>query len=439
MSFSYEAYEILAEGKTKIIRRAPDDEKLAILEAKDDITAGDGAKHDVIAGKAELATRTTSNIFRLLAASGVPVAFREQLDPVRFLAEHCKMLPYEVVVRREAHGSYLKRHPHIKKGHVFPRLLVEFFLKTKDKVWEGRPLPKDDPYIDFGVGWFPMHLYRPDVPTWQEGACISTLEEFSGHEDRHELFPAMSRIACQTFLVLEKAWQLVGCDFLDFKVEFGLNADGQLVLADVLDNDSWRLLQDGHHLDKQLYRDGAPLTVVAERYRQVAELTERFMLPRQLIILWRGSKKDDLKAFHEAMAPFGFQEIDTFPGQGRLAVITCSAHKQPVRTYRELAWLVQHIPDAVVITYVGGSNGLGPTLAANTTVPVITVPASIKDFPDDIWSSLRMPSDVPVMTILEPKSAVLAALQILAMRNPKLYAMLRMQQEERLTNVVELE
>ncbi len=437
---TYTRGDVLDEGKTKIVFESVGDPGLCILEAKDDITAGDGAKHDVIAGKAELATRTTSNVFRLLAASGVPVAFREQIDAVRFHAEKCTMLPYEVVVRREAHGSYLMRHPQLEQGHIFPRLLVEFFLKTKDKVWEERPLPKDDPYIDFGVGWFPAHLHRPDVPTWQDGAYIFTLDEFPGRENRSELFPAMSRIARHAFLILEKAWQLVGRRLVDFKVEFGFNTEGELLLADVIDNDSWRVIEEGAYIDKQLYRDGTSLDVVSQSYRQVAELTERFALPhRQLIILWRGSEKDDLKAFHEALAPFGFKEVEPFPvTEGRLAVISCSAHKQPVRAYQELAWLVQQVPDAVVIAYVGRSNGLGPTLAANTTVPVITVPASIRDFSGDVWSSLRVPSDVPVMTILEPKSAVIAALQILAMRNPRLYAMLRLQQEERLTNVVEL-
>lgn len=432
---TYARGNILNEGKTKIVFESTGDSDLCILEAKDDITAGDGAKHDLIAGKAELATKTTSNVFRLLEASGVPVAFREQTDAVCFLAEKCLMLPYEVVVRREAHGSYPKRYPHLKNGHLFPRLLVEFFLKTKGKVWEGRPIPKDDPYIDFGVGWFPAHLYRPDMPSWQNEAYIDTLEAFPGCAGRREHFPAMSRIARHTFLVLEKAWQLVGRRLVDFKVEFGFNAEGKLLLADVIDNDSWRVLENGRYIDKQLYREGAPLSEVTERYRQVAELTERFELPTQRIVLWRGSDKDDLKPLIEAIAPYAYFTLDLPPHPGvGIREVTCSAHKQPVRAHQELTWLVQQVPDAVVIAYVGRSNGLGPTLAANTTVPVITVPASAEEFPDDVWSSLRVPSDVPVMTVLEPKNAVLAALQILAMRNPKLYAALRMHQEERLTN-----
>ena len=49
--------------------------------------------------------------------------------------------------RREAHGSYLKRNPHFSKGQLFPQLIVEFFLKTKDKNWKGKSLICDDPLL----------------------------------------------------------------------------------------------------------------------------------------------------------------------------------------------------------------------------------------------------------------------------------------------------
>ena len=73
----------------------------------------------------------------------------------------------------------------------------------------------------------------------------------------------------------------------------------------------------------------------------------------------------------------------------------------------------------------------------SVTVPSgITVPASIKEFPDDLWSSLRAPSKVPVMTVLEPSNAVLAALQILSARNPRLYAHVRAEIEARTVNTI---
>ena len=116
----------------------------------------------------------------------------------------------------------------------------------------------------------------------------------------------------------------------------------------------------------------------------------------------------------------------------------CSMHKSPLEGIAALNEYIRQAPDTVIIAYIGMSNGAGPTLSAHTTVPVITVPANWEKFPEDVWSSLRTPSDVPVMTVLNPKNAVLAGLQILAMRNPGLYAKLRLKQEERFANVVNI-
>ena len=131
---------LVTEGKTKKIYQVTGDSDLVTVISKDDITAGDGAKHDIISDKGRLANRTTCNVFRLLKACGLPVAFEEQDSTSSFIAPKCFMLPYEVVVRREAHGSYLKRNPHFSKGQLFPQLIVELFLKTKDKNWKGMPV-----------------------------------------------------------------------------------------------------------------------------------------------------------------------------------------------------------------------------------------------------------------------------------------------------------
>ncbi len=151
-------------------------------------------------------------------------------------------------------------------------------------------------------------------------------------------------------------------------------------------------------------------------------------MPRQRIILWRGSEKDKTDAFSEALGELA----------DMMTVVTCSVHKEPVNAAGIFHRMVQEIPDTVVIAYIGRSNGAGPTLSAMSTVPVITVPASIKEFPDDLWSSLRAPSAVPVMTVLEPANAVLAALQILSGRNPRLYAKLRGEIENRTVNTIAL-
>lgn len=416
---------LLAEGKTKRIHEARGGAGLVTLVAKDDITAGDGAKHDVIPDKGRLANATTCNVFRLLKACGLPVAFVQQDSARSFIAPACQMLPYEVVVRREAHGSYLKRNPHIARGQLFPQLLVEFYLKTKDKSWKGKPLVSDDPLMLLAKG--EIRLLNPAKPIpGQEPFLVLKESEVFSHADEHDLFPEMRRIAAHAFLVLEKAWQLEGGTLVDLKVEFGFDPKGTLLLADVIDNDSWRVVESGAYIDKQVYRDGGALDDVAAKYRRVAEITCRFQLPRQRIILWRGSESDKTAPFTDALGELA----------DLMSVVTCSVHKQPVTAAATLHRLTQEVPDSVVIAYIGRSNGAGPTLSAITTAPVITVPASAREFPEDVWSSLRAPSKVPVMTVLEPSNAVLAALQILAARNPRLYAHVRGEIESRMTNTI---
>ena len=419
---------LVTEGKTKKIFRINGSDLVSVV-AKDDITAGDGAKHDVIPDKGKLANQTTCNVFRLLKACGLPVAFEEQDSATSFVAPPCTMLPYEVVVRREAHGSALKRSPHFVKGQLFPKLLVEFYLKTKDKNWKGKPLIADDPLMVYEDGGAQIKLFNPAKPILgsEPFLTLQTADVFS-HPEEYKFFPEMRRIARQAFLVLEKAWALEGGTLVDFKVEFGFDAKGNLLLADVIDNDSWRVLENGAYIDKQVYRDGGALDTVAAKYRQVAETTGHFRLPRQRIILWRGSASDKTEAFSEALGDL----------KDMMTVVTCSIHKEPVAGANTLHRMIQEVPDSVVIAHIGRSNGAGPVLSALSQVPVITVPASAKDFPEDVWSSLRAPSNVPVMTVLEPANAVLAALQILSGRNPRVYARVRGEIENRTVNTLTL-
>jgi len=419
---------LVTEGKTKKIFQIKGGADLVAVIAKDDITAGDGAKHDIIPDKGRLANATTSNVFRLLKACGLPVAFVEQDSATSFVAPNCTMLPYEVVVRREAHGSYLKRTPQFAKGQLFPKLVVEFFLKTKDKNWKGKPLIADDPLMA-GPKDGKIELFNPAKPiVGQEPFLVLSEADVFTRPDEAKLYPDMSRIARQAFLVLEKAWQLEGGRLVDFKVEFGFDAKGNLLLADVIDNDSWRVVESGGYIDKQVYRDGGALDDVAAKYARVADITGRFHIPQQRIILWRGSDKDNPDAFTKALGDLA--ELMT--------VVTCSIHKEPVRGAETLYRMLQEVPDSVVIAFIGRSNGAGPVLSALSVAPVITVPATAKEFPEDVWSSLRAPSAVPVMTVLEPSNAVLAALQILSARNPRIYAHVRGEIENRTVNTMRL-
>src|SRR3974390_2235229 len=334
---------LVAEGKTKKIHRIRGSDLVSVV-SKDDLTAGDGAKHDIIPDKGRLATATTCNVFRLLKACGLPVGFIEQDRSTSFLAPQCTMLPYEVVVRREAHGSYLKRNPHIAKGQLFPQLLVEFYLKTKDKNWKGKPLIADDPLMQYEDGGAKIALFNPAKPILgsEPFLVLDTAEVFSRPEE-YKFFPEMHRIVRKAFLILEKAWQLEGGTLVDLKVEFGFDTKGNLLLADVIDNDSWRVIESGTYIDKQVYRDGGALDDVAAKYRRVAEITSRFQLPRQRIILWRGSESDRTDVFSDALGELA----------DLMSVVTCSVHKQPVAAAGILQRLTQEVPDSVVIAYIG--------------------------------------------------------------------------------------
>jgi phosphoribosylaminoimidazole-succinocarboxamide synthase len=242
---------LVTEGKTKKVFQIKDNSGLAAVISKDDITAGDGAKHDIIPDKGKLANATTCNVFRLLKACGLPVAFVEQDSATSFVAPQCTMLPYEVVVRREAHGSYLKRNPHLAKGQLFPHAILEFYLKTKDKNWKGKPLIADDPFMQFTDDAKQIRLFNPAKPLQgQEPFLVLSASEVFSRDDEAKTFPEMRRIARQAFLVLEKAWQLEGGTLVDLKVEFGFDTKGDLLLADVIDNDSWRVIEGGAYIDK---------------------------------------------------------------------------------------------------------------------------------------------------------------------------------------------
>jgi phosphoribosylaminoimidazole carboxylase / phosphoribosylaminoimidazole-succinocarboxamide synthase len=257
----------IAEGKTKTIFTVLNDPELVFLVAKDDLTAGDGAKHDIIVGKGKLANETTCNVFTLLKSNGIPVAYHSKKGARGFLATKCEMLSYEVIVRREARGSYLKRNPELEIGHRFDELLVEFFLKTSGRKWQGKSIPVDDPLMVLKDEV--SYLYLPSVPLCEQ----TPFAEFDGYPPRYE---QMAEIAKKTFMILEQGWDRLGRKLVDFKVEFGYDVNNKLLLADVIDNDSWRLVDNGKYIDKQVYRS---VEEVGGLYEQVAMLSKRLLYP----------------------------------------------------------------------------------------------------------------------------------------------------------------
>ncbi|QBD80240.1 phosphoribosylaminoimidazolesuccinocarboxamide synthase [Ktedonosporobacter rubrisoli] len=238
---------LLAEGKTKQIYANPGDETLAYMVNKDAITAGDGERRNELVGKSRWSTVTTANVFRLLNEAGLATHFVQQIDDTTLLVRRCTMLPVEQVQRRIATGSYLKRNPGINEGTRFEPVLVETFLKDD---------ARHDPQI-----------WEQDIINMGQ----ATAEEIEW----------MAEQGRRVFEVLERAWASVDVTLVDLKIEFGRDQAGKLMVADVIDNDSWRLWPGGDKtrmLDKQVYRNLKNVTAeelqgVADRYALVADLT----------------------------------------------------------------------------------------------------------------------------------------------------------------------
>ena len=262
----------LAEGKTKLIYEVPGSPGEVFIRTTDNITAGDGDKQDILPGKGVLATTTTCNCFRLIEAKGVKTHFVEQVDDQTFRARRLDMFPVELVARRIATGSYLKRRPDVSEDTKFDKLVLEFFDKDD---------ANHDPLIvyDF-VG---SRILRFNAKKPLSAGVIS--ESLMGNPGwlRNITMPQALEFLADTFRTLETAWARQGVLFVDLKIECGFH-QGELVVGDVIDNDSWRIWPGGkkeQQMDKQVYRDmleSTPeaLAELAGKYAWVAEATEKF-------------------------------------------------------------------------------------------------------------------------------------------------------------------
>lgn len=294
---------VVIEGKTKTLVPGPRPGTL-LIQTKDELTGGDAAKRARIEGIAVHKTEQTSNVFGLLERCGIPTSFIERADENSLLCHDCDMLPLELVTRRYAFGSVLKREPRYKTNGAplrFPELVCEMFHKhavvmpplvdtpiqlpegkardlyLRDGVWPEQVYT--DPYIFVDDGSWTLHgakrpFDRSDILMETEPVCT----EF----EREAIFDDLMRAS---FIALEDAWAGIETEFgpvalADIKIEVGRRkSDGQIVVADVIDNDSWRIwpgADPARQLDKQNFRDGSDLGSVSNNYALVAELTRRF-------------------------------------------------------------------------------------------------------------------------------------------------------------------
>jgi phosphoribosylaminoimidazole-succinocarboxamide synthase len=251
----------IARGKTKALYENPGQPHQLVVAQMDNISAGDGARRHQIAGKGRLAAQTTARVFRLLNLCGLPTHYvngGEDDDGNEMVVRRCDMVPLEVVTRGVAAGSFVKRNPSLQRGTLLVPRIVEFFFKDD---------AAHDPLIT------PDEIVARNIASPQEVGV-------------------MTELARLTFDILSHAWRRRDVLLVDLKIEFGRLAggenQGQLVIADVIDNDSWRIWPQGREelmLDKQIYRnlqtiDDFALGRVKQAYERVAELAGTFPVMR---------------------------------------------------------------------------------------------------------------------------------------------------------------
>jgi phosphoribosylaminoimidazole-succinocarboxamide synthase len=297
----------ISEGKTKIIWPMSSSNRVAI-ETKDCLTAGDAAKREYIEGIATQKTAQTCNVFKMLDRAGIPTAFIMEETSRTFWAHKCEMLPLELVARRYAWGSYLKRDESVvstkASPYRFSQIETEIFHKhaiiTPPLVDAPIQLDEEEArrlYLRDGVwadGIYTDPLVIPHKDTWRLYSAKDPLYleewlmEIPAPLTLVEVDFLLEKILIPTFQTLEAAWAGIETtsgpvSLVDLKIEVGRRVcDGSLVVADVIDNDNWRIWPGANpteQLDKQCFREGYCVDSVSENYAIVTSLTERFLEP----------------------------------------------------------------------------------------------------------------------------------------------------------------
>lgn len=213
--------DLLYSGKAKDLFLT-DDENLIIAHYKDQATMLNGARKETIKGKGVLNNQISSFIFTKLNEAGVTTHFVKQLSETEQLNKKVDIIPLEVVLRNVTAGSFSKRFG-VEEGIKLDTPIVEFYYKNDDL---------DDPFIN------DEHVKFLQIADDQQ---IAYLKEETRRINE-----------------LLKVWFAeIGLKLIDFKLEFGFDKDGKIILADEFSPDNCRLWDaDGNHMDKDVFRRG---------------------------------------------------------------------------------------------------------------------------------------------------------------------------------------
>ena len=225
------------EGKAKILYEGPEPGTL-VQFFKDDATAFNAKKHEIIDGKGVLNNRISEYIFENLNKIGLPTHFIKRINMREQLIKEVEIIPIEVVVRNVAAGSISERLG-VEEGTVLPRSIIEFYYKNDEL---NDPIVSEEHITAFG--WAsPMEI-----------------------DD-------MMALAIRVNDFLSGLFLGVGIQLVDFKIEFGRLFENDLVrviLADEISPDSCRLwdVKTNNKMDKDRFRQD--LGGLLENYREVA-------------------------------------------------------------------------------------------------------------------------------------------------------------------------
>ncbi|ADE57285.1 MULTISPECIES: phosphoribosylaminoimidazolesuccinocarboxamide synthase [Aminobacterium] len=231
--------ELLYEGKAKKMYKT-DDPNMIIVEYKNDLTAFNALKKDSIEGKGSLNNAISASLFEYMNENGIPNHFIQKIDDTHQIVKKVRILPVEVVVRNITTGTLCKRLG-IEENIRLPRPLIEFYYKN-DQL--GDPLILEDHAELFG---------------WATKEQISFMKETS----------------LKVNTLMSAYFDTLNIILVDFKLEFGVDANGTILLADEMSPDTCRFWDKTtmKKLDKDRFRKdlGDVLGAYREIWRRISE------------------------------------------------------------------------------------------------------------------------------------------------------------------------
>ncbi len=215
--------KLVYEGKAKRLF-STDDDDLFISEFKDDLTAFNGKKKSSESGKGALNNKISVELFKLLQSHGIPTHFVKMIDDNHMLHKKTNVILIEVIVRNIATGS-LSKNLGIKDGTILPFTLVEFDYKND---------ALGDPKLN------------------DQHALLLGLVDFQDELDK------LRRMARQINDILRPYFAKKNLNLVDFKLEFGKDSSGNIIVIDEISPDNCRFwdMTTKEKLDKDRFRQG---------------------------------------------------------------------------------------------------------------------------------------------------------------------------------------